>query len=504
MEQQATATAPTRLSPPPEPPLPARPLRGIRWVFPGNAHAPTVAGTEPTVVGRSRKCCGHRLDGPQVSGQHAVVRKRRGGFGILIRDYPSKNGVYVNGRRIPPDEERELSAGDVVRLGEFVGIVDSLATGDVGRPLPVECRQVAMPCEAEGENKGRRAAKQLLHIVIGPATRGEWERIELAAATGCSVIIIGETGCGKEYVAKALHAWSKCTGHYVGLNCSELKGDPGLARARLFGVEAGAFAGAVPTKGALRDAHGGTLLLDEIVDLPVEAQPLLLRAVQERLVHPVGAKRPVEIDVRLVVAAQRSLAQEVREGRFREDLYQRLNDLTVELPALRERRVEIPFLFLTALAASFSTAQGARASSPIDPAEVDPCLIEQLCLYRWPGNVRELTKVARYLRHFGDQPAEAGYRFRKASLPAELAFDPPPEENGARDQKDAIDLRRLIDAIRDHDGHIKPAAAQLGMDRARAYRLGKRWGTLAAKGAIEAPRDEFERGLRERFLRGGG
>lgn len=309
-----------------------RKVWAIRWVFPEFGCLPTVIDGDRVTVGRSRTC-EFRLDGHEVSARHAVLeRADQGGF--VIRDLESTNGVHVNAERLTRSESRRLQAGDVIRLGEYLGIVDHIASTEADRPARIERREIEVKLDVQTERGGRRVEQQVLGLIVGPSTEASIGLLEKVAPTDCSVIVVGEPGTGKEYVAEALHAWSKRPGRYVGLNCWELRGDPGLARAKLFDIEPGAFAGAVPVKGALRDADRGTLLLDEVMELPLEVQPILLRALQEKLVQPTGGKRPVRVDVRLVVASKRPLDELVEAGVFALDLYQRLSGLTLERVAL--------------------------------------------------------------------------------------------------------------------------------------------------------------------------
>src|SRR5512133_188122 len=480
-----------------------RKVWAIRWLFPDPQALPTVVEQDPICIGRSRKCdfC---LDGLEVSARHATLESAGLVSGILLRDLASTNGIYVNGQRLPPEESRRLSRNDVVRLGGFVGVVDVISGSEAELPTRIEQREVTVQFEVESDRGVRRTERQTFGLVVGPSTRHIISQIETAAPTDCNVILVGETGTGKEYVAKALHGWSRRSGQYIGLNCWDLKGDPGLARAKLFGVEPGAFAGAIPIKGAFRDADGGTLLLDEVMELPLEVQPMLLRVLQEKLVHPVGGKRPVSIDVRLVVASKRPLEQQVEAGTFSLDLYQRLYGLSVELPPLRERRVDIPFLFLSALSAASSDS-----SAPIRASDIAPSLIERLCLHHWSGNLRELVTLAGNFRRLWDHSGQRGYRFRAEDLPYQIGSNTERATGKDRERKDAAELHALItamraelhtrgaepSAIRRQDINFESVCEKVGIQRSLAYRHFKKWSALAEKGLIELPRDEFEQYL---------
>ena len=206
------------------------------------------------------------------------------------------------------------------------------------------------------------------------------------APTDASVLITGETGTGKELIARAIHRRSaRAKGPLIQVNCAAIPAT--LLASELFGHERGAFTGAFERrKGRFEQAHGGTLFLDEIGELPAEMQVLLLRVLQQREFERLGGSQTVRVNVRLVAATNRDLAAEVQAGRFRSDLYYRLNVFPIRVPALRERPADIPLL-----AAHFAAKHGARFRRPI--ARIDRRSMAQLESYAWPGNVRELENV---------------------------------------------------------------------------------------------------------------
>ena len=209
--------------------------------------------------------------------------------------------------------------------------------------------------------------------------------VEQVADTDATVLVSGETGTGKELVARMIHARSRRSARlFVAANCGALV--PTLAFSELFGHEAGAFTGAVRRRvGKFEAASGGTLFLDEVGELPPELQPLLLRVLQERVVERLGGDA-VRVDVRLVAATNRDLAGDVKEGRFRADLFYRLNVFPVAVPPLRDRRDDIPEL-AAAFAREFAAAHGRPA------ARVPARALQLLAAHDWPGNVRELRNV---------------------------------------------------------------------------------------------------------------
>ncbi|MBV8762902.1 MAG: sigma-54-dependent Fis family transcriptional regulator [Deltaproteobacteria bacterium] len=224
--------------------------------------------------------------------------------------------------------------------------------------------------------------------IIGsaPVMQNVFEIIEQVAPTTATVLITGESGTGKELVANAIHQRSpRASGPFVKLHCAALA--ESLLESELFGHEKGSFTGAMARKdGRFSMADGGTLFLDEIGEISPSIQVKLLRFLQEREFERVGGTQTLKVDVRVVAATNRDLQAEVAGGRFREDLYYRLNVVTIDMPALRDRRTDIP-----ALAQSFLARYAKANDKPIDG--FDPTALEYLASYDWPGNVRELENA---------------------------------------------------------------------------------------------------------------
>jgi transcriptional regulator with PAS, ATPase and Fis domain len=391
---------------------------------------------DPIELGRGEECT-VSLVGAEVSRRHARIERRDQLW--VVRDLGSTNGVHVNGAQLAVSV---LSVGDVLRLGDCVGLVIQ------GRP------------DVDDELVFRHEHGLLRGPSLERALALAWR----AAASELPVVIQGETGTGKELVARAVHGVSGRAGPLVAVNCAALP-EP-LAEAALFGYRKGAFTGAVRASvGYFRSAERGTLFLDEIADLALPIQAKLLRALEQKEVTPVGEAMPVTVDVRVVVATQQPLRQKVAAGAFRQDLAARLDGVTVVLPPLRERLEEVPCLFEWFV----------RKHTGGQSLEIDPRLFESLCLYRWPSNVRELELLARRLVEL--HPSES--RQWHTLLPehvraASTSTSGAAPEQGAADghgAQDARDFARLLEALRRHAGNLARAAAQAGISRRRAYRL---------------------------------
>lgn len=302
--------------------------------------------------------------------------------------------------------------------------------------------------------------------IIGrsPAIRSVLEVIERVAPTDATVLVTGETGTGKELVARAIHEQSeRATGPFIAVNCAALS--EGLLESELFGHKKGAFTGAVKDRtGLFEAASGGTILLDEIGDVTPAMQHRLLRVLQERELTPVGAVKPVGVDVRVVAATNKDLRAEMDAGRFRDDLYYRLNVVRIELPPLRARREDIPLL-----AETFYSRVERRAH-----AGCSPLAMRLLQAHPWPGNIRELLAALESAHiQAGDRRIEAQH------LPAEIR-GPDGEGSGGeryRNARPSEDERGAIVAALAETGGAKSAAAdRLGMSRTTLWRKMKEYG----------------------------
>ena len=403
------------------------------------------AGSDALTIGRDAECAIH-LANTDVSRQHATLQQNGTEAGVFITDQDSRNGTRVNGKKV---QRARLRENDVLRLGGCVFAVSETSPASFSEVAP-------------GLLGGAALARAL-----APLSR--------AAHSELPIVLEGETGTGKEVVARAIHTLSGRPGKLVAINCAALP--EGLAEAELFGYRRGAFTGAERASlGFFRSAEGGTLLLDEVSDLPLVVQAKLLRALEQRAVQPLGEAAPVPVDVRLVVAGQSSLFEAVKRQEFRADLLARLNGVTLYLPPLRERRADVVLLFSHFL----------RELRPDDSPELEPEFVERLVLYDWPFNVREVLQLARRLAVL--QGAESVLRVQhlpremrvanasSPSHPAPLAGSGEPRIAEAVNAQPssaspALDLASLLAALQATGGNLTRAAAQLGVTRQRAYRL---------------------------------
>ena len=288
--------------------------------------------------------------------------------------------------------------------------------------------------------------------------------VRQVAPTETTVLIQGETGTGKELLARAVHDLSpRASGPFVPVNCAGLA--EGVLESELFGHVRGAFTGAVADRdGLFAAAKGGTLFLDEVGDVSLALQQRLLRVLQEREVTPVGSSRARAVDVRVVAATHRDLEHEIREGRFREDLFYRLNVFRIEVPPLRARRADVPLLIEAALRRLRERAQSAEGAS------FSPLAMRLMRAHDWPGNVRELFSVVESATIRAGQP-----RIEAQHLPASIR-DPHgqagPDAREARYQSPPdLDERSAIEAaLAEADGSRARAAELLGMSRTTLWR----------------------------------
>ena len=308
----------------------------------------------------------------------------------------------------------------------------------------------------------RNRSRQLSECFVGQSSlfRSLINKIKTVAPRQCPVIIIGETGTGKEMVARQIHAYSRRAEYvFMPVDCTALTGQ--LFESQLFGHLKGSFTGAThDTLGFFRAADGGTIFLDEIEELSPGLQAKLLRVLQESGVTPVGSTKSYAVNVRVICAANRNLQKMVREGTFRTDLYFRLNVVTLEVPPLRERKEDIVIL-----AEYFLNKQARLYNEPTK--SLLPSAVKALTSYRWPGNVRELANVME--RAFVMSPSN---QIGASELPTEIfCTDILPPQEHSFPTLDEVTKRLVLRALETAMGHKMAAARLLSIDHRRLNRL---------------------------------
>jgi two-component system response regulator AtoC len=428
--------------------------RGIELVVVerrGLAHHP-LSATQSLSVGRSQDC-DIVLQDPATSRRHALVHVAGG---LSIEDLGSHNGTRVRGATLVPRERAALRVGDSIQIG--------------GATLLV--RQSARPADGHrGTAEPRSASATNTLVLADERMRGVRELIQRVAPSMATVLVVGETGVGKELVAEAIHRASgvRAKRPLVRINCAALPGS--LFESELFGYERGAFTNASSGKpGLLEAAEQGTVFLDEIGELPVAAQPKLLRVLEAREVTRVGGLRARPLDVRFVAATNRDLRAEIARGNFREDLYFRLNTVSIEVPPLRERSGDV-----APLARHFVGAFCGQLGRPL--LALGPSALQRLQAHPWPGNVRELRNVVEWavLHAEGDaieaqhlpstlesrDPGDAADR-HGPRIGAPVFETKPPE---ARSDAQQAERHRIVDALATCNGNQTRAAEWLNMPR---------------------------------------
>ncbi len=412
------------------------PLRGAVLVVAGEGRLSThPLDRDEMVIGRAPDC-DVVIDHRALSRRHAVIRRLPR---LNLHDLGSTNGIKTVRGIVRGGEAIALELGESFHIGPYTLVVvggSSTRSSVPGHPL----------------------------VVDDPTPERVSELVREIAGSGVNVLIQGETGVGKEVLASTLHELSGRRGPFVRINCAALS--ESLLESELFGHHKGAFTGAIATRaGLLEAAEDGTVFLDEIGELPLGIQAKLLRAVEAREVLRLGSTKPIAISVRFVAATNRELAEEVAAGRFRRDLYFRLDGVTLRIPPLRER-IDL----IAPLAQRFLVA-----ARPKRPAHATPALLAALAAYDWPGNVRELKAVIERAallagcdevspKHLAFAP-----RSREPSPPPPIASEPIAtsaiEELTFLTPEQRADRERIIDALEKSAGNQTRAAKLLEISR---------------------------------------
>ena len=379
------------------------------------------------------------VDG-HMSSAHARLSRTSDGW--ALEDLDSKNGTFVNGRAV---RDTKLADGDKIRIGSTLFLFrERLLT--------------PRPSSPDVFAKGQAPA----FATLLPTLAREFDALARIAATEIPILLLSETGTGKELVARAIHTLSGRTGAFVPINCGALPQT--LAESALFGHKRGAFSGATSDSvGLLRSAEDGTLLLDEIGDFPQMLQPTLLRTLQDGEVMPVGASAPTRLRARFIAATHVDLERRASTGAFREDLFARLAGYVFRLPPLRERREDIGLLTCTLL----QKLADRDGRVPILSVEAGERLLE----HDWPRNVRELEKaLARAAVLAGEGPIEPEH------LPAEVQAAAGRSISARERGVDAMPRgrERLVALLTEHRGNLQAVADAMRTSRSQVHRLIRR------------------------------
>ena len=415
-------------------------------------------------VQQGLELCGHRVS-CFASARQAEPLLSRSFYGVLVTDItmPGMDGLALLRRALEIDPGLPVvlvtGHGDVpqaveaMRAGAYDFIEKPFDTSHLAsvvdralekRRLVLENRALREELEADSGLDARLVGRT-------PAMQHLREQLHALADTDADVLITGETGSGKEVVARALHDFGpRARGPFVAINCGALPAE--IIESELFGHEAGAFTGAQRQRiGKLEFADGGTVLLDEIESMPLDLQVKLLRAIEQRAIERLGSNTAIALDLRFVAASKEDLGEASRAGRFREDLYYRLNVVTLAIPPLRERRDDIPLLF-------HHLAREARARYRREIPELDGRRLAALLAHDWPGNVRELRNAAdRFVLGLADAPRGP-----------DNGFDPPAEGPLAA-RLDSVEKAILEAELQRQSGSLKATYEALGLSRKTLY-----------------------------------
>jgi two-component system nitrogen regulation response regulator NtrX len=410
------------------------------------------------------------------SGEACLEQVARKAYDLLLLDIwlPGLDGLDTLAKL----RERRVDA-QVIMISGHGNIENAVRATKLGafdfieKPLSLEktvlaVRNALRQHKLEVENRVLRARVDRRFVIVGesPLILQLREQIAMAAPSNGRVLISGENGTGKELVARQIHALSRRrTGAFIEVNCAAIPEE--LIESELFGHMKGAFTGAVADRrGKFELAHGGTLFLDEIGDMSLKTQAKVLRALQEQVIEPVGGQSSVRVDVRVIAATNKRLEEEIRSGRFREDLFFRLNVIPIAVPPLRDRGDDVARL-AEHFVAELSQEYGRRAK-PF-AAEAD----EMLRAFRWPGNVRELRNVVERVLIMapGDVITATDLVFLGVTVPASLRdASGAPNVRPLHDARDTWEREYILAALALYDGNISRTAEVLDVERSNLYK----------------------------------
>jgi two-component system nitrogen regulation response regulator NtrX len=407
-----------------------------------------------------------------ASAEEGLERCRAADVDVALLDVwmPGRDGLQAleEMRRLPsPPEVVMISGHGTVETA--VRATKAGAFDFLEKPLSLEKTLLTVKHALDRRLVTERASAERdaflrANAIVGdsPGIRRLIEEIRLAAPTNGRVLIVGESGVGKELVARHVHHHSlRRDQPFIEVNCAAIPDE--LIESELFGHVRGAFTGAVASKrGKLALAHGGTVFLDEVGDMSLRTQARVLRALQEGAFQPVGSTESVEVDVRVVAATNKRLEDEIHRGAFREDLFFRLNVVPLAVPPLRERREDVPRLlrhFLDRFAAEYGR----------EPKELEPSAMDALVAHPWPGNVRELRNVVERLVIM--EPSRV---LSRAQLPRAIRGDLGDASRVAggtlREAREAFEREYILRVLREAEGNVSAAARTLGLERSSLYR----------------------------------
>jgi DNA-binding NtrC family response regulator len=417
----------------------------------------------------------------------ALVRKVRPDLVLLDLGLPDADGLDVLRtirKELPAIQVIILTAQDslsnaiqTIKEGAFHFISKPYASEELLSLIGRAIQQSALVQETESlraekqqlSKRLEKAEQALAPVIKSRAMQDVQELVNRVAPTDANVLLTGESGVGKEVLANQIHRLSRrAAGPLVKLNCAAFPSN--MIEAELFGYAKGAFTGAVADfPGMIAESSGGTLFLDEIAEMPPDLQTRFLRVLQEREFRPLGSTKTVAANFRLVAATNRNVSAAVRDGTLRQDLYYRLNTFHIEIPALRERKEDIPALVST-FVKRFSD-QLAR-----DEPVIAPEAFERLLQYPWPGNIRELQNAVEYSVILAEQGAIGEKQLPKElQLPAILQ-NLPTQTNGETLNLDDRERETILRALAQAQGNKKKAAGILGIHRPTLYSKMKRYG----------------------------